>query len=59
VGPVPPEPMIWERPIGTHQIGFQDKRGKARNKPTLSKAEANATPDAFKGVLISLASLSC
>ena len=59
VGPVPPEPMIWERPIGTHQIGFQDKRGKARNKSTLSKAEANATPDAFKGVLISLASLSC
>lgn len=49
-----PTGMIWDRPIGTHQIGYQDKRGKARNKPTLSKREANATPQAFKEALIEL-----
>lgn len=43
---------------GSHQIGFFDKRGKARNKPTLSKKEANATPLAFKEELINLAILA-
>jgi hypothetical protein len=50
-----PNDMRWERPIGTHQVGFQDQRGKDRNKPTLSKAEANATPVAFRDELIGLA----
>lgn len=45
----------WDRLPGTHQVGFQDQRGKARNKPTLSKAEANATPPAFREYLLSLA----
>jgi hypothetical protein len=54
VGNVAPFELCWERPIGTHQIGFQDKRGKARNKPTLSDKESNATPPAFAGVLIEL-----
>lgn len=50
----PPE-LNWQRPIGTHQIGFHDQRGKARNKPTLGKREANATPIPFRDALISLA----
>lgn len=45
----------WERPIGTHQVGFHDQRGKAANKPTLSKREANATPPAFAHYLLELA----
>lgn len=48
-------PLRWDRPRGTHQVGFQDQRGKAANKPTLSKSEANATPIAFRDELIRLA----
>ena len=55
VGENPPFELSWDRPRGTHQIGFQDKRGKAANKPTLYKREANATPPEFKDVLIRLA----
>lgn len=55
VGENPPFELNWNRPRGTHQIGFQDKRGKAANKPTLYKREANATPPEFKDVLIRLA----
>lgn len=51
---LPPE-MKWERPEGSHQIGFQDKRGKDRNKPTLNKREAIATPIEFRDLLISMA----
>lgn len=51
----PPTEMIWERPKGTHQIGFHDQRGKNRNKPTISGKKASATPIAFRDALISLA----
>jgi hypothetical protein len=54
-GKQPPFSLIWNRPIGTHQIGFHDQRGKDRNKPTLSKREANATPIEFRDELIRLA----
>ncbi len=50
-----PFDLNWDRPIGTHQIGFHDQRGKARNKPTLGKREANATPLSFQAELIRLA----
>ncbi len=50
-----PFELRWDRPKGSHQIGFQDQRGKAANKPTLSKREANATPVAFRDELIRLA----
>lgn len=50
----PPE-LNWARPTGTHQIGFQDHRGKAMNKPTLGRRESNATPLEFRDVLIALA----
>ena len=53
-----PFSMRWERPTGTHQIGFHDQRGKLKNKPTLNKREANATPIEFRDDLISLAFLS-
>jgi hypothetical protein len=53
-GEYPPFDLRWNRPIGTHQIGFHDQRGKERNKPTLGKKEANATPIAFRDALISL-----
>lgn len=51
----PPFDLRWNRPIGTHQIGFQDQRGKAANKPTLGKREANATPIEFMDELLRLA----
>lgn len=51
---LPPE-LRWDRPVGTHQVGFHDQRGPARNKPTLSKKEANATPTEFRDALIALA----
>lgn len=54
VGENLPPQMNWSRPIGTHQVGFQDQRGKAMNKPTLSKKEANATPLAFRDALIDM-----
>lgn len=54
-GDRPPFELDWSRPIGSHQVGFQDHRGKARNKPTLSKREANATPLAFRDMLLALA----
>ena len=50
-----PFDLNWSRPKGTHQIGFQDQRGKSANKPTLYQREANATPPEFKEVLIRLA----
>ena len=53
-----PEDADWSTPIGTHQIGFQDQRGKARNKPTLGKKEANGTPEPFMDFLLSLADKS-
>jgi len=50
-----PFDLIWDRPKGSHQVGFQDQRGKSRNKPTLSKKEANATPELFMDALMRLA----
>lgn len=55
VGAQKPFDLDWTRPQGTHQIGFQDQRGKAANKPTLYEREANATPERFKQALIDLA----
>lgn len=54
-GERPPFDLRWGRPAGTHQVGFQDQRGKDANKPTLSKREANATPSEFRDELIALA----
>lgn len=51
----PPFALDWNRPAGSHQIGYHDQRGKAANKPTLSKHEANATPTSFRDELIRLA----
>ena len=45
----------WDRPKGTHQIGFHDQRGKAANKPTISGKKASATPIDFRDFLIDLA----
>ena len=50
-----PFELRWERKKGTHQIGFYDQRGKGRNKQTLNKREANATPIEFRDELIKLA----
>ena len=54
-GSKPPPSLRWNRPAGTHQIGFHDQRGKARNKPTLSKRESSATPREFRDALIGMA----
>lgn len=48
-----PFELRWERRAGTHQIGWFD-----RNKPTLSKREAMATPVEFAKELIRLAEWS-
>lgn len=53
-GTTPPE-LNWVKVKGTHQIGFQDRRGKDRNKPTLSGRDAIDTPEGFKTLLISIA----
>ena len=53
-----PRELDWSRPRTDFQIGFQDKRGKAKNKTTLSRAEANATPIPFRDLLISIAASS-
>lgn len=50
----PPE-VHWFRPVGSHQIGFHDQRGKARNKPTISGKKASATPIPFRDLLLSIA----
>lgn len=57
-GARPPLELRWERPKGTHQVGHYDQRGKARNKPTLTSREANATPPAFRDDLLRLAALA-
>lgn len=57
-GTTPPFELRWNRPEGTHQIGFYDQRGKAANKPTLSKREANATPLEFRDELLLLAMMA-
>jgi hypothetical protein len=55
VGNTKPFELRWDRLRGSHQVGFQDRRGKSRNLPTLSRREANATPVAFRDELIQLA----
>ena len=52
VGNTKPTELRWERPAGSHQVGGQDQRGKEKNKPTLSRREANATPIDFALELI-------
>jgi hypothetical protein len=54
-GDVAPPELEWSRIPGSHQVGFQDRRGKARNKPTLGKRAASATPHEFRDVLITMA----
>lgn len=49
-GQQPPLDLDWTRKPGTHQVGWFD-----RNKPTLSKREASATPIAFAKALVDLA----
>lgn len=53
-----PIPARWSRTPGTHQIGFHDQRGKALNKPTVSRFEANSTPEDFAMFLIEIAKAS-
>lgn len=55
VGNNMPPSLRWERPVGTHQIGGQDQRGKAANKPTISGKAASATPIEFRDLLIAIA----
>lgn len=57
-GENPPHELRWARIVGTHQVGHPDQRGKSRNKPTLSKREANATPPEFRDELLRLALLA-
>lgn len=54
-GSAEPAQLRWDRPTGTHQVGYQDQRGKFANKPTLPPKEARATPVEFRDALLSLA----
>jgi hypothetical protein len=54
VGGTTPPDLDWSKPVGTHQVGFHDQRGPLRNKPTLSRREANATPEPFRDLLIDM-----
>jgi hypothetical protein len=53
-----PPPLNWSRPVGECQVGYQDRRGRDRNKPTLGRREAMATPAAFRDALIGIAKLT-
>lgn len=57
-GEIAPHELRWGRPVGTHQIGRHDQRGKDRNKPTISGKAASATPIEFRDELIKLAILN-
>jgi len=48
-----PFELRWERKPGTHQVGWFD-----RNKPTLGKRAASATPSEFRDELLRLSALS-
>jgi hypothetical protein len=50
VGDRPPIQAKWDRDPGSHQVGWFD-----RNKPTLGKREASASPLGFAEYLIALA----
>lgn len=52
-GKRPPFELNWARNPGTHQVGWFD-----RNKPTLSKRAASATPPTFAEELMRLAEWS-
>ncbi len=54
IGIKKPFDLCWDKVKGSHQVGWYDKRGKSKNKPTLSKKEANATPLKFMKELINL-----
>jgi hypothetical protein len=59
-GKNPPYELKWGRVKGTHQVGQQCRQGIRkdepwRNKPSLGKKEANATPIEFRDELIKLA----
>jgi hypothetical protein len=58
VGDSKPFELRWDKPKGSHQVGHADQRGKLKNKPTLSKKEANSTPLEFRDELIKLAKKS-
>jgi hypothetical protein len=56
----PPYELNWERIKGTHQVGQECRQGirdkeRWRNKPSLGKKEANATPTKFRDEIIRLA----
>lgn len=53
-----PAELRWARAPGTHWIGNCDSKNKGRNKPTVTKKEANATPPEFRDALLGLARLS-
>lgn len=55
VGDPLPIDLRWDRVTGSHQVGFHDQRGKSKNKPTLSRREARATPAEFRDALVCLA----
>lgn len=54
-GASPPPVLVWERRAGAYQVGFQDRRGKAKNKPPLSRIDAAATPPEFRDLLLAMA----
>ncbi len=45
-----PRQLRWERPTGSHQVGWFD-----RIKPSLGKSQAKATPPKFRDELLKLA----
>lgn len=54
-----PPGLNWDRPSGSHQVGWQfigeNCRGEIARKKPLSKKEGSATPPAFRDALIKIA----
>lgn len=59
-GKRPPFELRWQRPVGTHVVGYDSKRERvmANPKPTLTRKQAIHTPPEFLQELVRLAEWS-
>lgn len=58
VGPLPPPPLNWTRPPHTARLSWCENHSKAKVE-IMGRRERNATPPAFRDLLLSLARSCC
>ena len=54
VGPLPPPPLDWTRPAHTARLSWCANHGESKVE-IMGRRERNATPPAFRDVLLSIA----